>query len=278
MGPFTIAPDPAAAWTFQAGREPGGDDHLLVLATRHAVSDGLVARDAAGTVVGAVTLTTHADRLAWVGGVSATPDARAHGVERALLDAVLAQVRDVPTVGVDATLAARPLFEAAGFRAHSTSTRWARVAGAPRAVTGGAHSVHPISLSEAMEIAAFDADRFGAKRARLLLAILHEAPWWAFMTRDRQAGDVTGYALGHVGGIGPLVADDAGAAAALLAACGLAGAPQSVLASDAHVPMQDVLAKAGYARGEAHRVRMIRGEDLPGRGETLRAYATWSLG
>ncbi|HWH09319.1 MAG TPA: GNAT family N-acetyltransferase, partial [Candidatus Thermoplasmatota archaeon] len=219
-----------------------------------------------------------APALAWVGGPAVLPAWRGRGAGRALLDAALARAAGAPVVGLDATPEVERLCAKAGFRAASRATRWRRAAGAPRPAPGGRHSVHPISLSEAMEIAEYDLPRFGAKRLRALLAVLHGFPWTAFMARDRRTGDVTGFGLGHERAIGPLVADDDGAAAALLAACEMAGAPPTLLAPDDHAGARRVLEAAGWTPEGPATTRMLRSGGLPGRPEAVYGLAAWGLG
>lgn len=253
------------------------------VARRLDAAKSLVAFDVDATPVGSVSVAVYegadgAPALAWLGGMAVLPAHRGRGVGRALLDAALHEARAAPVVGLDATDKGRALYARAGFRERSRSTRWVRAAGEPRPITRGRHSIHPISISEAMEIAAYDLERFGAKRMRWLMALLHEFPWTAFMSRDRATGNVTGFVFAKERSIGPLVADDDEAAAALLAACELAGGPPALLVPDAHVGAARLLGEAGWRRDDASTTRMLRGGDLPGDERRIYAYATSALG
>lgn len=253
---------------------------------RFLVAEGFVAVDA-GRDVGSATLALYRGRgddvaLAWIGGMAVLPEHRGRGVGRALLRACLARAdaAGARVVGLDATEAGRPLYEKEGFRAVVRTTRWGRRDATPVPLPvplPSRHAVHPISLSEVMEIAEFDLARFGARRLPWLLLVQADLPWQAFMSRDRRTGDVSGYALGNDRHVGPIVADDDEAAAFLLAACQRAGAPGTVYAlDDPHA--ERVLAAAGHQRENAGLTRMARGGDLPMRREAIYAVGAWALG
>jgi GNAT superfamily N-acetyltransferase len=255
------------------------------VARRFAVAEGFLALDHEGAPAGSATIAIYrgvddAPGFAWVGGMAVLPERRGQGVARRLLEACLARADEarVASVGLDATELGRPLYEKMGFRAVGRTPKWARDAREAKAHPSGKHTVHPISLSEAMEIAAFDAPRFGAKRLPWLLATLHDEPWRAFMSRDRRTGDVTGFALGQERAIGPVVADDEEAAAALVSACELAGSPPVIVPLDASPRALATLSALGYAEERAGCLRMLRGADLTMRTESIVGIGAWALG
>lgn len=280
MSAFWVEPnsDPALAESIE--RAIGWPRTLPEIARRFEVAQGFVARSPEGEAIGTTTVACYEPGLAWVGGMGVLPAWRGRGVARALLEAALAEARGrgATTIGLDATEAGRPLYERAGFQAVGRSSRWRRATGAPVARTSARHSVHPISLSEAMEIAAFDEPRFGAKRLRWLLGTMHHSPWTAFMSRHRASGDVSGFILGQERMVGPLVADDDEAAVALLAACELAGAPPVLLVMDDHAAVRRLLHEAGYSPDGAACTRMTVGGPLPGRPATQYGLGAWALG
>lgn len=282
MSAFTVSPEGEPGVFFVQEQGLGWPRALSEVERRLEVASGFAARDVDGRIVGTVTVAVYetaeeGPSFAWVGGMGVAPEWRGRGVARALLDAALeaAACAEVPAVGLDATQMGRPLYEKAGFREVSRARRWRRTEGPARVGTGGAHSVHPISLSEAMEIAEYDLPRFGGKRLRWILSTLHQAPWHGFMSRARGSGDVTGFALGQERLIGPLVAEDAEAAAALLAACELSGAPSAALVPDARAR---VFEEAGWTAEGSPIARMVRGGALPGRHGATYAYGSWALG
>lgn len=282
MSTFTVSPERDPAVFFVQEQTLGWPRVLAEVERRLELATGYAARDAEGRVVGTITLCVYERggddiAFAWIGGMGVAPAWRGRGVARALLDAALdgASCARAPVVGLDATEMGRPLYEKAGFQAVSQARRWRRTAGAARVRSGGGHSVHPISLSEVMEIAAYDAPRFGGKRLRWLLATMHQAPWNAFMSRARSTGEVTGFVLGQERHIGPLVADDEDVAAALLAAVELSGAPPAALVPEAHARLFE---QAGWSPEGAPVTRMTKGGPPPGRPERIRAYGAWALG
>lgn len=244
------------------------------LARRFRVARGFVALDP--EPVGTVCLAEWGETLAWVGGMAVLSEARGRGIGRALLDACLAAT-NARSVGLDATEAGRGVYAKAGFREVSRTMIWKSEA-APQARPSKTHSLHPISISEAMEIGEYDAARFGAKRLPALMDLMHAAPWHALMSRERATGNVSGFVFGHEKGMGPVVADDDEAAAALVAACAVSGAPQRILVDANHPSASRVFASLGFVDGGFACTRMVRGADLPMRLEACYAPAAWALG
>lgn len=254
---------------------------LPEVARRLAVSEAFVARDDAGTPLGVGTLAIQGEALAWIGGMAVLPTARRQGAARTLLRAMLERARErgVHVVGLDASAMGRPLYESEGFVALGRTSRWARVTPRGEGSVSARHAVHPISISEAMEIATFDAERFGAQRLPFLMALLHDFPWQAFMSRDRASGEVTGFILASERALGPLVAEDADAATVLLSACESAGAEPRLLIMDDHAEATRMLQEASYAPEGVSCMRMtLGGAALPGRRTAVYGAATWALG
>lgn len=250
---------------------PRGENELE---RRYRVARGFVAHDP--EPVGSVSLAEWGDALAWVGGMAVLPEARGRGVGRALLQTCLDETT-ARSVGLDATESGRPLYEKAGFRVVSQTRAWKSETTLEARPTK-THSLHPISISEAMEIGEYDATRFGAKRLPALMDLMHAAPWHAFLSRERATGNVSGFAFGHEKGIGPVVADDDEAARALVAACAVSGAPQRLLMDDNHASAARVFASLGFVDEGFGCTRMVRGADLPMRLDACYAPAAWALG
>jgi len=251
------------------------------VAHRLQLDDGghFVARDSRGEAIGAAScVVCPGGDLAWLGGMVVLPEARRQGIGRRLLAAALeyADERGARTIGLDATDVGRPLYESVGFRPFCVTTRWARQHAAEP--YEAAHAVYPASGAELMEIAAFDRSRFGANRAPWIAAVLADFPGRAFVAYDRASGRLAGYALGQGEYVGPLVADDPGAARALLHATESAGTPATLDVLDANPHIERVLPASGYAPTAQRCLRMVRGPGLPGRVECQYAVAAWALG
>lgn len=238
------------------------------------------ARDASGAAIGMATCAVW-DDLAWIGGMIVAPAAQRRGTGRALLRRALAYAEEkgARTVGLDATSAGRPLYEAEGFVAWRESAIYERPADAPRAPPGpsGDFAMYPVSSCEIMELLDYDRPRFGASRARLLSRLISEDPHRSFVAVHRRTGAFSGLALAVEGRIGALVAEAAEAAAWLLHACERAGARPRAFVAEWNADAVATFARAGYVRERAC-MRMFRGEHP--RGEPHKAYAlpTWSFG
>ncbi len=241
-----------------------------------------VARDETGATVGVASCVAWDEHLAWIGGAIVRSDARGRGVERALLRAAIAHAheRGARVVGHDATEAGRSVYAREGFVALDATVRWSRPTGGPRRTPAevAPFAVYPISVSELLEVAAYDAERFGASRARYLAALLAEHPGRAFMAYDRRSGSLAGFAFGTEERVGPLVADDARAASWLLHATEAAGAPAVAVALASSALAAASLDAAGYRPDGAARARMTLGGPLPGRPGTIVAIGGRQFG
>jgi len=177
---------------------------------------GCFAATAGARLVGTTTNTMYGRELAWVGMVLVDPEFRRRGIATALVRAAL-EVLDaaaVATVKLDATPEGVPVYEALGFEAELHIERWvgvARAKASPALAAEGAPDPSQI----------FELDRraFGADRSELLRALWEESCVTpaASMGAD---GRLRGYALARRGAlsdyVGPLVAEEAETAAALL--------------------------------------------------------------
>jgi predicted N-acetyltransferase YhbS len=255
-------------------------------ARRHALDpEGLfLARAAGGEVVGAIQCLTYpsdAGALSWLCNMMVHPSAQRQRIGRRLLRRALvhAAERGARIVGLEATAAARPLYESEGFHAVTTTPRWERIPGTtPRAPPPGPFAIYPISSCEIMELWAFDRPRFGANRVAWLADVMAHFPERSFVAFDRASGAIVGHVLGSARFIGPLVADSPEAAAWLLFACERAGTPPIVHASDWNPRAASVLEAAGYQKTGMACTRMARGGELPGRPETQFGISAWGLG
>lgn len=168
--------------------------------------------------------------LAWIGNVVVSEAARGGGVGRQLVERALGIAREarVETVRLHSVHRAETLYERAGFVREGLVHAF-RLGDAPR--PRAPRDVLP--LDDAMQVAQFDAPRFGADRSRILSLLLSEPANRGFLLRDDRGG-VRGYAILKISDatceIGPAVAraGDADAMRALLDAT-LAAAPDGAL-------------------------------------------------
>lgn len=239
-----------------------------------------VARTAAGEVAGSASCVVHGT-LAWIAAVVVRPAHRRQGVARGLLGACLAHAaaRGASVVGLDAAPEAVPLYEQAGFVPVARTAWWTRPPwGARPTPVAREFALYPVSACELMDLARYDAPRFGANRMPWLAAVLADFPERGFVVFRKAGGDLAGFALGQGTYLGPLVAEAPEAALLLLHAAEATGTPPRVVLTGLNRRAAAVLHAAGYRPEGLVNVRMVRGGTLPGRAETLYAASGWSVG
>lgn len=218
--------------------------------------------------------------FAWIGGLVVRPEARGRGAGRALMERAVAHAwsEGARAIGLDATEHGRPLYLALGFRDAGRSPRWERPAGAspPDVPVPAGLAVHPVSVSELLEVGAFDALRFGASRTRWLGALL--ADHAGFLARDRATGDVVAFAFAQERMIAPVVADSIEGARAVILACERAGAPARVTTWEANPAAEVALSALSYGRTLPGCDRMVLGDDLPMRTGSIFGVGAWAVG
>src|SRR4051794_40394866 len=104
--------------------------------------DVLVAENGDGAAVGAVCCVSFG-ATGWIGALGVAPEARRHGLGRALTEAAIERLRErgASTVLLFATDMGRPLYERLGFVIEGAATAWRGTAGA--LPTGGANPPPP---------------------------------------------------------------------------------------------------------------------------------------
>ncbi len=194
----------------------------------------------------------YAPRFGWISMVLVAGAYRRRGIATELLQLCIARLRELGLVpGLDATPAGREVYRPLGFRDGWPITRWRRAADASAAVLpASAHGARALREQDWAGLARLDARAFGADRTGLLRALQARSASFACVL-ERQ-GRVAGYLLGREGRaatqLGPLVAEDAGAAQALLAHAlpRVAGAV-IVDALDRQQDFARLLAQSGFA-------------------------------
>lgn len=155
------------------------------------------------------------DTFAWIGMVLVTAARRRARIGTRILETCCTELtRRRLVAALDATPAGERVYRPLGFEPLFGLTRWQGAgAGAGRAAIPS--GIRPLREEDLATVATIDAAVFGAPRAFLLGNFFRRVPHLAFMT---ESGD--GFALARSGRvatqIGPIVAADEGAAAALL--------------------------------------------------------------
>jgi GNAT superfamily N-acetyltransferase len=239
----------------------------------------LVVTDASGSVVGVGSGIVYG-ALGFVGNMVVAEEHRRRGVGAAILETILAFLRDAGTTRVElyATPAGRPLYARFGFAPIDPGA----MAHVPRAAMAGAgtDAVERAARDSLTGLAAYDAPRFGGDRSTLLAMMLADPERPVLVAR--RGGEVAGYAWlrPDADRIGPFVADDPSIASELLAAA-FAAAPD-VATLTANLPMANRGAVAWLGRIGVELSpwdgRMGRGPDVPRRVDTIFGNAVGALG
>lgn len=213
----------------------------------------------------------------WISMVLVGTAHRRQGLATELLQLGMARLRERGLVPVlDATPAGREVYRQLGFRDGWPITRWRRTAGPSPVVEplSATVTVTPLTDAEGADIAAMDAEVFGADRTPLLRALAARSQGFACVARrnDRLAG----YLLGRDGRlatqIGPLVADDEDTAQALFVhALARIDGPVLLDVLDRHAAFARLLPAAGFAIERGY-TRMALGRDS-GFGDAQRMVA-----
>lgn len=170
-------------------------------------------------LVATTTATAYGRELAWVGMVLVDPEYRRRGIATALVGAALdsLEAEGVGAVKLDATPEGAPVYESLGFEAELVIERWAGAARGHASGHATGDGAAPPHLVE--RVFEFDRRAFGADRGGLLRA-LWEGACVEPSLRVGDGGLLRGYALARRGSraayVGPVVAEDAGAAALLM--------------------------------------------------------------
>ncbi len=158
----------------------------------------------------------------WISMVLVTAPRRRRGLASQLLRGAIDDLRSAGLVPVlDATPAGREVYRGLGFTDAWSFARYARPAvSTTHDLASGGHGIDVRSITDAVwrEICAYDAAAFGSERSRLLAGLRGRMPSAELVALR---GDrLVGFLLGREGRIatqlGPLIAEDAAAARALL--------------------------------------------------------------
>lgn len=170
------------------------------------VGRGIVLCDEIGRPVGSAMWFPYERDFATIGMVVTSPRLQTNGTARWMMDRVM---RDAGsrTFGLNATSAARRLYLSMGFRPEAVLYQCQGICRAPpQALLAPGVSSRPVEASDLPELAALDAEAFGAGRAGLIAKLLEVSKGLALL----RGGRIAAFALcrrfgrGHV--VGPVVA------------------------------------------------------------------------
>jgi GNAT superfamily N-acetyltransferase len=230
------------------------------------VGHGAGVRDEEGRWIGTGLMLPLGERIAWISMVLVEGPHRRRGIGGQLLEHCFQRAEQQGAIaGLDATEFGRPVYLRYGFRDVYTLRRW-RLDGLPesRSAPEGL-AVVPVNASDLGEIARYDRARSGLEREHVLVHLLERRPQLALAAR--RGDGVAGYALARDGRVathvGPVVADSAATAVALIAAAMHAGAPPYLLdVPDAHADMRGWLESQGATAPRGF-MRMLRHAHAP---------------
>lgn len=174
-----------------------------------------------GVACGTVTVVPYGP-FAWIGMLLVDPAFRGRGIGTALLEAAIAVVPEGVAACLDATPQGEPLYLRRGFAKEYGLARFRRAAAPWRGDAAGGGGIVCQSVSPAVlpELAQYDLPIFGGDRGGLLRELWRRAPQVAYLAR--RDDQLVGYCLGRSGShceqLGPVIAEDATVARALLAA------------------------------------------------------------
>lgn len=209
--------------------------------------------------------------LSWISMVLVARDRRRRGFGTMLLERCIAAVRaDEAVPGLDATELGRPVYLPLGFEDLYPISRWVLEAPlSPRAVPDC--TIRPLAALDMRAIAAFDEARSRMHRGHVLEYLRDRAP----AVVAERGGTVVGYAMGRPGRtaaqIGPVVAETAEIACALVARMGEHGGRTLIDVPDAHAALTDFVRQHGATRERGY-TRMTLGR-FPGLDEPGKVYA-----
>lgn len=203
----------------------------------------------------ATVATLHYGPVAWISMVLVRPDLRRQGLARKAMEWAVASLRAAGTssIALDATPDGREVYRRMGFADAWGFSRW-HIPPLPRP-TGP----RPMTEADIPAVLALDAQHFGANRAWLLRQMLTRSPGWVI----EEGGRIVAAVLGRDGTrwrqAGPLWAEAAPQAQALLAAALPDGGIADLRDGQAFLPWLE----AELAAPMRPFTRMVLGEPLP---------------
>ena len=225
------------------------------------VGQGAGVRDEQGRWIGTGLMLPLGEHIAWISMVLVEGSHRRRGIGGHLLEHCFQRAEQQGSIaGLDATEFGRPVYLRYGFRDVYPLRRW-RLDGLPeRRSPPAALSFASINASDLSEVIRYDRPRSGLEREHILAHLLERRPRLALVAR--RGDSLAGYGLARDGRlatqIGPVVADSAETAVALIATAMHAGAPPYMLdVPDAHAGLTRWLERQGATAARGF-MRMLR--------------------
>jgi len=184
----------------------------------HLAPDGVFVAEQDGQPCGTGSTTRYGSRIGWIGMILVHPDFRKRGIGTAIMDKCIAHLRsqNVESIKLDATDLGRPVYLKLDFEDERPIHRYRGTK--PRDV-GADSRVRPIEQADWPAIAELDRVAFDADRVELLRIFANDGPAVIFQS---PANPCRGYGVArkgfHASFLGPVVATDAEAARAVVAA------------------------------------------------------------
>lgn len=243
------------ALSAEAGWNQTPDDWALFM--RHGTVFGMPGNDGQAVATGAIL--PFSDAFAWVSMVLVTAAQRRRRIGTGILESCCTELKRRGLVAVlDATPAGERVYRPLGFVPMFPLTRWQGQGGGAVAPA----SFRAMRVEDLAAVTAIDAAAFGAPRDFLLRSFFARAPRLAFISSDGAS-----FALARSGRIatqiGPIVAADEDAAAALLiAALGEASGPVFLDVADRWQQLGALLRERGFTVQRPF-LRMALGRTAP---------------
>jgi hypothetical protein len=174
--------------------------------------DGLVVVEDDGEVVGTGCCIAYPEGgFGWVGLVATAPGHQRRGIATAITDLLSDVLAGHSCASVlDASLAGGLVYERMGFVDHGPTKVMAFAGEAP----ASGSNCDPLTAGDFDDVVEFDALRFGAPRSALLDKVIDQHPGRCLVVR--RGHRLVGYLVAQEGTLGPVVADDSEALAALI--------------------------------------------------------------
>lgn len=258
--------DGAAALSAEAGWNQTAADWRTMIAAGRALGR----EDRSGRLVASALVLPFGAAFGFVSMVIVTQSWRRKGLATALLRECVGLLEDGGRAQMlDATPAGAEVYRPLGFRDHFPLRRWEGTA--PGGGAPGKAAARRLTAADLPGLAAHDRAAFGGDRRGVLEALISRSG-----AAGRMAADGAGYLLSRDGRrarqIGPILADGAGTAAALLAdALARVEGPVFIDVPDRHRAVTDFLEARGFAPQRPF-MRMYRGAEA-GFGDPARMFA-----
>lgn len=242
--------------------EAGWNQHAADWRVFLELGSAFAVKDGEGRLAATAATLPYPSGFGWISMVLVAKAFRRRGIATRLLQRCIEELRAAGMVPVlDATPAGREVYRPLGFRDGWGIQRWRRTGAAP--VVEVEDGVRALRDEDWAALLALDAAAFGCDRAPLLAQL--RARSTAFACVKEEGGRLRGFLLGREGRIatqlGPIVAEDAGTAAALASwAVARLAAPVIVDTLERHARFAQALATHGFDRERPY-TRMALGRE-----------------